>query len=439
MKKLLIITYDFPPALSGVRRVLKWIKYLPDFGWKTLVLTVKPVKTGVRDATPLEWLKNRGVPVFRSGSMDPYRIAEILSPQKEVELPQKAHAPKKSKSFMNFLRRWIFIPDDRCGWIPFATFKGWGLIRRFKPDAMLSTSYPNTAHIVGLKLKTLTGIPWVADFRDAWTTNPVFFDPPTPFHGFLQRYLEKWVARKCDLLLTVSEPITEHFRHLKIENPHSAFRIPHSRIHTLTNGYDEEDYVDLVTHPSEKFRIVYTGTLFGGRTALPFLKIVKELLSEHPEWKGDMEICFFSALDQTTIGWIRDNELDSVIRVEGLQSYKESLQQQMNASVLMLILETGANSEVMMSQKVFEYLRSAKQILALIPEGACRNLLLTFGDKYISDPSDHEGIKRHITELYGKWKSGNLEAPNRKGIENYERRNLTEKLARHLDDLKFEV
>lgn len=426
MKKLLIITYDFPPALAGVRRILKWIKYLPRFGWESQILTVKPVRTGARDASPLEWLKKKGVPVFRSGSFDPYRLAEIFSPQRETESPGKTHSPQRSKSFMNLLRRWIFIPDDRCGWIPFATFKGWSLIRKFKPDAMLTTSHPHSAHIVGLKLKILTGIPWVADFRDAWTTNPAFFDPPTPIHRFMQRYLEKWVAKRCDLLLSVSEPITEHFKKLIPDIP---------KIYTLTNGYDEEDYTDLAPHPSEKFRMVYTGTLFGSRTPLPFLKIVKDLLSEHPEWKRDVEILFFSALDRSTLQWIGENDPDSVIKVEGLRSYRESLQQQFDASVLLLFLETGANAEVMMTQKVFEYLRSSRPILAMIPNGACRKLLLSFGDKYISDPADYEGMKRNIEELYGKWKSGKSEAPNRLGIDNYERRNLTQKLARLLDEL----
>ena len=41
MKKILIITYYFPPSGGpGVQRVLKHIKYLRDFGWQPYVLTV---------------------------------------------------------------------------------------------------------------------------------------------------------------------------------------------------------------------------------------------------------------------------------------------------------------------------------------------------------------------------------------------------------------
>jgi hypothetical protein len=40
MKKVLIITYHFPPQLAaGAQRPHKLAKYLPEFGWKPIVLT----------------------------------------------------------------------------------------------------------------------------------------------------------------------------------------------------------------------------------------------------------------------------------------------------------------------------------------------------------------------------------------------------------------
>ncbi|MBF6608537.1 MAG: glycosyl transferase family 1, partial [Flavobacterium sp.] len=38
MKKVLIITYYWPPAGGpGVQRWLKFVKYLPEFGWEPVV------------------------------------------------------------------------------------------------------------------------------------------------------------------------------------------------------------------------------------------------------------------------------------------------------------------------------------------------------------------------------------------------------------------
>ena len=42
MKKVLMISYYWPPSGGpGVQRILKFCKYLPDFGWEPIVLTVK--------------------------------------------------------------------------------------------------------------------------------------------------------------------------------------------------------------------------------------------------------------------------------------------------------------------------------------------------------------------------------------------------------------
>jgi len=427
MKKLLIITYDFPPSLAGVRRVLKWIRYLPEFGWECSVLTVKNVRSIHLDPSPLSWLKERGVRIYRTGSLDPYRLAEIFSPARHSARENVTHSSGGSKTIMEFLRRWVFIPDDRCGWIPFATLKGLSLIHKIKPDAMMTTSYPHSAHIVGLKLKILTGIPWAADFRDAWTRNPVFFNPPTPIHKFLHHFLEKWVVKRADILLTVSDPITEKFRALVPSHG--------SRMHTLTNGYDEEDFSSLKSHPPQNFRLVYTGTLYGQRTPLAFFQAVDEILKEHPEWKRDFEIHFHAALDASLAGWIRDKKLEDTIHVRGLCTYQEGLQHQMDATVLLHFIGPEPNADVMMTQKVFEYLRSGRPILAMIPEGACRKMMEGLGERRIVHPADIAGIKKLLIELYEEWKAGLPVLPLRPGLKSYERRHLTLQLASLLDHL----
>lgn len=55
MKKLLIVTYYFPPSGGpGVQRVLKFAKYLPEFGWEPIVLTVKDADYPARDESLLK-------------------------------------------------------------------------------------------------------------------------------------------------------------------------------------------------------------------------------------------------------------------------------------------------------------------------------------------------------------------------------------------------
>ena len=425
MKRLLILSYDFPPSLTGVRRILKWLKYLPDFGWEGFVLTVKDIRYTNYDATGLAWVKRNRIQVHRSGSLDPYRLAQILSPRHKKREGTMRHSSKGAKSFMKLLRDWLFIPDDRCGWIPFASLKGRRLIRKHRPDAILTTSYPNSAHVAGLILKKWTGIPWAADFRDAWTQNPIFFHPPTPLHRLLQKRLEKAVIHNADLILTVSEPITDHFRRLAPSKK--------GKIVTLTNGYDEGDFTNLESHHTKKFTLVYTGTLYGPATPKPLFLALKEILKEHPSWRGTIEILFYSALEDTILKSIRKLGIEDVVHVKGLCPYEESLQHQMDASALLLFLASGQNAEVTVTQKVFEYLRSGRPILAMIPEGACRNLLEKFNEPYISDPGDVRGIKINLKKMYEEWERGALSAAERKGIEVFDRRNLTGRLVSLLE------
>ncbi|OQB19967.1 MAG: hypothetical protein BWY12_02619 [candidate division BRC1 bacterium ADurb.Bin183] len=427
MKKLLIISYDFPPSITGVRRVLKWIRYLPESGWESLVLTVKPIRTVRLDPAPLAELSDKGVPIFRAGSLDPYRLTEKFFPRKTEETKPIGHSSERLKGAMEFLRRWVFIPDDRCGWIPFAALKGLTLIRQFKPDAMLTTSYPQSAHIIGAILKKITHLPWTADFRDAWTQNAEFFKPATSLHARFQMKLEKTVAKNCDILTSVSEPISAHFKKILGEANH--------KVHTLPNGYDESDFENLAAHPTAKFTLVYSGTFFGERTPRYFLQALSDLLKKHPEWRKDFHVRFFSSVDDSTAQTINEKAIGDVVRIEGMCSYIENIQQQMNAAILLLFIPPGPHSDVMMTQKVFEYLRTGRPILAMIPDGACKNLLSPFEGVKIVEPLDVEGIKLCVEDLYLKWKAGGLGAPQQRKIEQFERRNLTKQLAALLDSI----
>jgi hypothetical protein len=54
-KKVLIITYYWPPSGgSGVQRWLKFVKYLPSFGWKPYVFTPENPAFAIRDESLLK-------------------------------------------------------------------------------------------------------------------------------------------------------------------------------------------------------------------------------------------------------------------------------------------------------------------------------------------------------------------------------------------------
>jgi glycosyltransferase involved in cell wall biosynthesis len=444
MRKILLITYDFPPALSGVRRVVKFVKYLPESGWQPIVLTVKTARSFLHDQEPLGEITGMGVPVYRCGSLDPHRLSEKLAiwrrgerkqggaeAKEEVSgstLPHEARAPSAfGQRVMRFLRRWIFVPDDRVLWVPFAIKAARRIIHEHHPEVVYTTSFPNSTHLVGLRLRKRHPVKWVADFRDGWVQNPVFFDPPTALHRAFSTALERRVVRRADLIITVSDPITEHCRQLVPGLEEKCVTIP--------NGFDEDDFRDLKRMAHKKFTISYTGTLFGRRTPEPLLRAIAQLLQEEPEIRPRFQVLLFTRLDANMVQFIKRRQLGDVVHVCGFVPYKEALQRQVNADVLLIMIPDSANTHIMVTQKLFEYLRARRPILALVPDGVCRKVIDEARAGTCVYPSDIPGIKQAMLNFFTRWQRNELAVPPWDRLMSYSRQALTSRFAAHLNTL----
>ena len=411
----------------GVRRVIKFCKYLPEYKWDPIVLTVKN-KRGIqhKDGT-IEDLEKRGVSIYRSGSADPYRLCQILKgciPGKGTNKErQTSQAGKKTKRISRFLREWLFIPDDKCLWIPFAVAKGLRIIKKEKPELIMTTSYPSSAHVVGFILKKLTGLPLVTDFRDGWLQNPVFYRCPTPLHKAIQSFLEKRVAENADLIIGVTDPITDYFVQLTYAG---------EKCMTITNGYDPEDFQNqepLRSEPPTKFVVLYSGTLFAPRSPEYLLRALKEIIDAKPHLKSQIRLAFLSVLDQEDLKLIEDLKLGEIVHCLGFVSYSECIGYQKGADVLALMISPQENAEIMMTQKVFEYLGSNRPILAMVPPGPCHNLLTSLGSGKTVLYDDIPAIKGAIIDFVSAWCKHRLTGAPPEKISQFTRKKLTEQLA----------
>lgn len=420
--------------MMGVRRILKWIEYLTAKGIKTAVLTVLPTITPSIDPTPLEFIKNNKIPVFRSGSADPYRlkyILESLNTNHGQNMKESGSQPKPSgKGVMEFLRQWIFIPDDRIGWAPFAILKGIKAVKKFKPDVIISTSYPNSAHLVGFALKKIFGVPWIADFRDGWSQNPTFFPYKASIFKNFSKSLEKSVVKNADAIVSVSPPITEF---LKTLAPSQGYKFK-----TIFNGYDPADFLtsglsnlmydSMKKAGCEKIRFVYTGTLYGRRSPVGFFKAAAALLTEKSVCKDELEICFYTKMPDVFLKEIKEYGLENTVKLMDFLPYKECLKIQSEASALLLFLPKEKNTEIMVTQKVFEYLASGRPILAIIPNGACKDVLSNTGGAVFADPNNPEEIKQALHDLIKSLKNGNPPTVNKDVLSQYTRESQTDLL-----------
>ena len=147
MKKVLIVTYYWPPAGgAGVQRWLKFSKYLPQFGWEPVILTINPDSATFPSLDPS--LQNEipeGLKVFKTKSTDWFRLYS----KDKTKVPSAGFAQNEDDSLRGKLFRFIrgnfFIPDPRRGWNRFAVKEALNIIRKENISIVITTSPPHSS------------------------------------------------------------------------------------------------------------------------------------------------------------------------------------------------------------------------------------------------------------------------------------------------------
>ena len=220
-KTVLVFVHDFPPAGgAGVQRVLKFVKYLPDFGWRSVVITATPESYTVIDGT-LAGDIPADTPILRVPSFDPNR----LRPRFERLWLGKA---------LSLFNAALFLPDAALTWAFRARPVVQSAIQEYQPAVIFSSALPASVHMLGLWTHRTTGLPWVADFRDPWSESQLL--PYLPGYRDINRQMESQVLAATNRITTVSPPLTEMFGRLAHDG---------SKVMLIENGYDETDVVSL--------------------------------------------------------------------------------------------------------------------------------------------------------------------------------------------------
>ena len=437
MQKILMIAYYFPPvAGGGVQRTSKFVKYLPEFKWKPHVLTVKSGYDYYADNSLVNDI-SKDVFVFRTFSFEPMKlvrkVVKKMAEYRNVKKGNKIIKQGKIKKYpwLLFIKESIFIPDGEIGWLPFAILKGWRIIKKYNIDLIYSTSCPYTDHLVAYFLKKLTRKPWIADFRDPWSLH--LKAPQFTWRKFMDRNLEKLVLRNTNKTISVTKNIVDDFKRI----------YPAGNYGVIPNGYDEADFSNTRSQNYRigKFNITYTGIFYKERSPKDFLLAVAELLKEKPELKNDIVIRFVGQLDNPgdadNYNILKSLKLGPVVELIPYVSHKESIRYLSSANVLLLIVDQVKNNEGIMTGKIFEYLRSGKTILALIPpDGVAARVIRETNSGMVIEPASIDQIKTGLWDLYQHHKNATLEGLfKRKEIAKYSRRNLTKMLVKECDDL----
>jgi hypothetical protein len=437
MKRLLLVSYDFPPSSIGIWRTLKFCRYMTEFGWQPSILTVKPVRNPRMDWKPLDELPP-GTEVRRTGSLDANRLAYLAVSLRtgsgmQKPAPGASSAPSTNatgRRVMDILRAWVLTPDDRMGWLPFAVAGGWNWLRKERFDAIYSTCYPHTAHVAGAFLANQFRLPYVADFRDIWIGSYVFYHPPTSFHDRLQRRLESYVISSAGAVLAATEPIRKDFLDRYPEQSAGKF-------HTLTNGFDSEDFAALGEQPpSDHFTITYAGTLFNSTSPKAFFEAIRNLLAEKPRYAEVLRLRFLGSMIEPYQAMVRDFGLSGITSIEGYVAHDLALRAMAEADALLLIVSPRPGSHIMLTQKVFEYVAARRPVLGLVPDGAAKQFLTEIGEGPIIHPDDAVGIHDALGGMLTEWEQrGRKSLPENPVLGRFHRRSLTGQFCGILDQV----
>ena len=414
MKRVLVIAYYFPPlGMGGVRRVVNFCRYLPEFGWNPLVLTVKPIRYFTYDP---ELMKEIECEVQRSESADPLRIMRILNIGKEFD-----NIRSRSQELSNFL----FIPDNKIGWLPFAVSKGIQMIKDV--DVILATAPPYTGLLIGCMLKRINGVPLVVEFRDPWP----YWSYATLFHKRVNEWLKRRVLNLSDAIISVNEPIKASLWSLV-----SGLK---SQVTVIPSGWSPEvmtspDDFRFETEKPDKFTIVYTGSFIPPRTPVYFLKALSGLISEGKIKPNDIRVELIGFSQGETI--IKELELEEIVRVESYRPHRYCVERLKKADLLWVMIDEVEKAS---TGKIGEYLGARKPILATVPEGPCADIIRETKSGIVVPPRDIEAIKEAIYDFYLKFKRGKLESPLEEEVKEYSWVKLTGRLAQIFDNLATEI
>ncbi|MDT8323692.1 MAG: glycosyltransferase family 4 protein [Bacteroidota bacterium] len=414
--RVLVIAYYFPPlGLSGVQRTLKFVKYLPQFGWQPVVLTVEDRGYFAKDESLLAELEGLDIEVIRTPSLDPLHF---FRKKGVVRMPSG-----KSLGLLGKLSQAVFIPDNKRGWKKHAVQAALDAVAARPVDVIFATAPPYTDFLIGSEIKKRTGTPLVVDYRDAWLENPLHFYP-TPLHRALHRRMEQRVLRTADRILSINRPIKE-----RILTGYPF--ISHGDVSILSQGFDQDDFrhVRRQRPQNAPLRFLYSGTFYYNRSPEAFLRALRMLFDREPGLVRDVEAHFVGSAREEDQRLVDKLGLTRTVTMHGYLPHREAVQHLVDADVLWMTIGHGRGEEMMSTGKLYEYLGARKPILACVPEGAAHQTLVRSGAAFFAPPDDSAAIAEQLHTLYALHKSDRLPVPTYAYVEQFERRNLTGQLA----------
>ena len=423
-KKVLIVTYYWPPSGGpGVQRWLKFVKYLPDFDIEPIVYIPENPTYPILDSD-LEQDVSKKITILRKRIFEPYGIASIFGSGKIKKISKGIIPHKRKQSFFESISLWIrgniFIPDARVFWVKPSISYLDKYIKENKIDTVITTGPPHSVHLIGLGLKKLNKITWIADFRDPWTTIGYHKSLKLNSQSQLRHSsMEKEVLCTADSVIVTSRTTKTEFS-----------KISSKPIEIITNGYDTEKVQKKAL--DVKFSLAHIGSFLSERNPRILWKALKELLKEEKGFADNFEIKLAGAISPIILATIEEFGLTRYLNNMGYLAHKEAVAEQRSAQVLLLIEIDSEETNGIIPGKIFEYMVSGRPVIGIGPDMSDFAEIITETNTGVFINYDEKDkLKDTILKYYQQYLDGNLKS-SAVGLQKYSRKNLTAQLAQIL-------
>lgn len=440
-KNVLSIIYFFPPiAGSGVQRPLKFVKYMPQFGYEAVVETVKNGYCFAYDYNMLDEIP-KSTKIYRSNSGETLWLRKVIekvssfkknkkgSQDKEDTVKSQQSAPGLKARLFDFIDLHFFIPDSKIRWYSHAVKDVDRVLKNEKIDCIYSTSAPFTVHLIALHAKKKTNLPWIADFRDPWVGNAIMTKNHSERRKRKEAKLEREVITHADKVLMVTEPICERYR-----KRYPEFK---DKFITITNGFDGADFKSIEPIKEDKFTICYTGLLSNGRTPETLFKAIDIMIDKNSKLKGKIKIKFIGYAAPEYIGLLSKYNCGECVENLTYMPHDECVKHLKGADVNLIILPDMESAKGDFTGKIFDYIGAERPVLGIMPSGGvASNLIIDKGMGYTYNHSEVDGVCEFLTYNYEKWEKGeNVNTDAIRRCSEYDRINLTKSLTEAFDEI----
>lgn len=400
-----MVAFHFPPqrGSSGIQRTLKFAQYLPAHGWQPLVLSAHPR-------------------AYADAGGGPYAgPAEVT---RAFALDSARHL-----AFRGRYLQMLALPDRWVGWCVGAIPAGLRLVRRARCQVIWSTYPIASAHLIGLALRRLTGLPWIADLRD-----PMIDDayPTDPWMRKAAAWVERQTVRHCTRAVCTTEGAVRSYRRRYPD-------VPPERFELIENGYDEEEFAHAVPAPRPAggpFVLLHSGIVYPSeRDPRPLFAALGRLRRDGILDGANFRLVLRAPVHEALLaGLAREHGIADIVEIAPALPYRAALAEMLAADGLLVLQAANCNEQV--PAKLYEYLRAGRPVLALTdPAGDTAALMRAASIDTVAALDDAEAIAEALPRFLALAREGRAPLASPAFVQAQARAARTARLAALLDEV----